>query len=54
MIAVPTCRAHGFRVCWLLGAQSHAKVGEHRYGRFCLSFAPQLVLILIIVAIIAK
>ena len=28
------CRAHAFRVFWLLAAQPHAKVGDHRYGRF--------------------
>ena len=27
-------RTHGFRVFWLLAAQPHAKVGDHRYGRF--------------------
>src|SRR2546423_5994393 len=29
-----TRRAHVFRVFWLLAAQPHAKVGDHRYGRF--------------------
>ena len=27
-------RTHDFRVFWLLAAQPHAKVGDHRYGRF--------------------
>ena len=27
-------RAHAFRVFWLLAAQPHAQVGDHRYGRF--------------------
>jgi hypothetical protein len=27
-------RTHGFRVFWSLAAQPHAKVGDHRYGRF--------------------
>src|SRR5437016_8313051 len=27
-------RAHAFRVFGLLAAQPHAKVGDHRYGRF--------------------
>ncbi len=27
-------RTHAFRVFWLLAAQPHAKVGDHRYGRF--------------------
>src|SRR5579864_5866794 len=27
-------RARAFRVFWLLAAQPHAKVGDHRYGRF--------------------
>src|SRR6266481_9308459 len=27
-------RTYGLRVFWLLPAQPHAKVGDHRYGRF--------------------
>ena len=27
-------RTHGFRTFWLFAAQLHAKVGDHRYGRF--------------------
>src|SRR5947208_16902835 len=31
-------RAHAFRVFGLLAAQPYAKVGDHRYGRFCSCF----------------